>query len=723
MPSPTLIACRAALVAANLVSTLALAAAAIPLPEHPRPDFERADWVNLNGPWQFRFDKENAGQGAGWAAGQTEFPETITVPFPWGAKLSGVDNKADIGWYRRAVKVPEAWQGKRVFLVVGACDWQTQGWLDGQALGEHRGGYTPFEFELTPNVKWGQDQQLVLRVDDTPHPFKLEGKQGYGAAKGIWQTPYLEARPALHLTRLHYAPDLDTGRVTVKAQFNAAAPAGAKLALRFKTGGVPEVTQPIASGAKEVQFAVPIANAHLWSLDDPFLYEVDAALSSGAATDQVGTYFGMRQIGIVKLPGTEFPYVALNHKPVYLQITLDQSYHPDGFYTFPSDAFMRDEILRSKRIGLNAHRIHIKVEVPRKLYWADRLGLLIMADVPNFWGDPTAEAQQESEFALRGMVARDFNHPAIFSWVTFNETWGLFTKQGAQKAYLPQTQAWVIQMYRLAKQLDPTRLVEDNSPCNGDHTETDLNTWHDYLPGYAWRARLDQIVKDTHAGSPWNFIGGRQQGHQPLFNSECGNVWGYDGSTGDVDWSWDYHIMMKRIPPTPQDRRLALHRAPRRHQRMERLLPLRSFREVHRAGRPGPGHEPDRLAQPFLYLHRRPALPRRPTGPSRPGAAVRVVPDRARPGQEPCPACGTLRLEHPGPARDVPANQPATPVRAVAGQGTGALESDHALPARVGHPSPAPRKRSRRGAPAQLHHVSRRHRSGATRGKPEGRRQ
>ena len=528
------------------------AASAIPLPEHPRPDFERADWVNLNGPWQFRFDKENAGEGAGWAAGKIEFQETITVPFPWGSRLSGLENKADIGWYQRAVKVPDSWKGKRVFLVVGACDWLTKGWFDGRSLGEHRGGYTPFEFELTPNVKWGQDQQIVLRVDDSPHPFKLEGKQGYGAAKGIWQTIFLEARPSLHLASLHYSPDIDANKVTVKVQFNDAAPAGSKLVLHFKTGGVPDATQAIASGEKAVQFDVPIPSPHLWSLDDPFLYEVGAALISGDAEDHVGTYFGMRKISVEKLPGTEFAYVALNHKPLYLQLTLDQSYHPDGFYTFPSDAFMRDEILRSKRIGLNANRIHIKVEVPRKLYWADRLGLLIMADVPNFWGEPDAEARQESEFALRGMIARDFNHPALFSWVLFNETWGLFTQQGDKRTYLPETQEWVIRMYRLAKQLDSTRLVEDNSACNYDHTETDLDTWHDYLPGYAWRARLDQIVKDTHSGSTWNFIGGRRQGNQPLFNSECGNVWGYEGSTGDVDWSWDYHIMMNEFRRHPK---------------------------------------------------------------------------------------------------------------------------------------------------------------------------
>ena len=545
-----LVICFVALASVRLLANPA--SGSIPLPEHPRPDFERTEWLNLNGEWQFRFDRENAGEAAGWTAGQTEFPERITVPFPWGSKLSGLENKADIGWYRRAVNVPESWKGQRVFLVVGACDWLTKGWFDGQPLGEHRGGYTPFEFELTPQVKWGKEQQVVLRVDDTPHPFKLEGKQGYGEAKGIWQTVYLEARPALHVSLLHFVPDIDGGKVTVRAKFSDAAPAGTTLRLKFKNGELPDAVQSAASGAREMQFDVPIARMHLWSLDDPYLYEVEAVLGATGGEDRISTYFGLRKISVEKLPGTDFPYVALNHKPLYLQMTLDQSYHPDGFYTFPSDAFMRDEILRSKRVGLNANRIHIKVEVPRKLYWADRLGLLIMADVPNFWGEPTAEARQESETALRGMVARDFNHPAIFSWVTFNETWGLFTKRGETKAYLPETQDWVISMYRLAKQLDPTRLVEDNSPCNKDHTETDLNSWHDYLPGYAWREHLDQITKDTFPGSKWNFIGGRAQGNQPMFNSECGNVWGYDGSTGDVDWSWDYHIMMNEFRRHPK---------------------------------------------------------------------------------------------------------------------------------------------------------------------------
>jgi hypothetical protein len=234
---------------------------------------------------------------------------------------------------------------------------------------------------------------------------------------------------------------------------------------------------------------------------------------------------------------------------------LDQSYHPDGFYTFPSDEFMRDEIVRSKRIGLNVNRIHIKVEIPRKLYWADKLGLLIVADVPNFWGEPDDKAKKEYMVAMNGMIERDYNHPAIFQWVLFNETWGLFTEMNGaagKRIYLPETQTWVQDVYKQAKQLDQTRLIEDNSACNNDHIITDVNSWHVYIPGYEWKKQLDEVCSNTYTGSKWNFTGNHTQGNQPLINSECGNVWGYTGSTGDVDWSWDYHLMMNEFRSHPK---------------------------------------------------------------------------------------------------------------------------------------------------------------------------
>jgi hypothetical protein len=527
----------------------------IPLPEHPRPDWQRGNWVNLNGPWAFEFDSTNAGETQGWTSGKGKFSQQITVPFPWGSKLSGVENKADIAWYQRSITIPKEWKDKRIFLVVGASDWLTTGWLDGQKVGSYQGGYTPFEFDLTDHVKVGQSQQLVMKVDDSPHDFKLFGKQGYGDAKGIWQTVYLEAREPFFLESIRFTPDIDHQRVSVEARLNQAALADTEMKLKIKREGRDlDIQKPIAKGEKTVQFSFAIPDMHLWSLDDPYLYEVRALLGNEPGhIDAVETYFGMRKISVMNLPGTDYPYIALNNKPVYLQLTLDQSYHPDGFYTFPSDAFMKDEILRTKQIGLNGQRIHIKVEIPRKLYWADKLGVLIMADVPNSWGEPGPEMRKETETALRGMVERDYNHPSIFSWINFNETWGLFSKaEDGKKVYKEDTQKWVVDMYQLTKSLDSTRLVEDNSACNFDHVDTDINSWHAYLPGYEWKKYLDEYSQKTFPGSTWNFVKGYQQKNQPMINSECGNVWGYEGSTGDVDWSWDYRLMMNEFRAHPK---------------------------------------------------------------------------------------------------------------------------------------------------------------------------
>lgn len=528
----------------------------IPLPEQPRPDFARSDWLNLNGHWRFAFDRRDEGEGQRWYA--TELPAThsILVPYSWGAPLSGVADSADIGWYSRTIAIPEAWRGKRIFLVVGASDWRTSAWLDGAKLGDHQGGYTPFSFELTPGAKPGTMQRLTLRVDDTPHPFQLEGKQGYGNARGMWQTVYLEARGTAPLETIHFTPDIVRSRVTVDAMLRDPAPRDLTLRLTFRgaEAGRPSVTRTIRRGASSAHFDVPLPDAHLWSLEDPYLHEVTVSVSgAGVVEDRVDSYFGMRSISVVARPGSSDSYVAVNGKPVYLQLALDQAYHPDGYYTFPSDSFTRGEILRARQIGLNGLREHVKIETPRKLYWADRLGVLIMADVPNSWGPPDSAMFSEHDYAMREMIIRDYNHPAIFAWIPFNEAWGLITKTDGKEIYEPATQRRVAATVRLAKSLDSTRLVEDNSPCCGrGHVETDINSWHSYLAGWQWQHHLDVISDSTFPGSPWNFEKGYVQARQPDINSEFGNVWGYEGSTGDVDWSWDYHLAVNAFRRHPR---------------------------------------------------------------------------------------------------------------------------------------------------------------------------
>ena len=535
--------------------------AAIPLPEHPRPDLQRAAWLNLNGPWAFRFDKSGAGEAERWFdSAPAGFPLRVQVPFPWGSKLSGVGDEADVAWYARAIRVPAQWAGQRVFLVVGASDWKTSGWLDGESIGGFQGGYTPFELELTKLAKPGEEQRLVLRVDDTPHSFKLEGKQGYGKARGLWQTVYLEARPALYVESFEIHPSPELKRVELRARLSGPAPVGALLQLRVEGGDVAARTPAegqlkVAAGAREARLTLPLGERpRLWSLEDPFLYDATLTLAAGGQEDRVQSYFGLRSIGVAPLPGAGSPYVALNGKPVYLQMTLDQGWHPEGFYTWPSDDAMREEVLLARRLGLNAIRTHVKVELPRKLYWADKLGVLVMSDVPNSWGEPDAAMRQEWETAWRALVRRDFNHPSVFSWVLFNETWGLFTKgKDGKQAYLPETQQWVASRVAEAKQLDPTRLVEDNSPCCGiGHVAGDLNSWHMYLPGWGWKAQLDEAEAKTFPGSTWNMQDGRKQDAQPMLNSECGSVWGYEGSTGDVDWSFEYHAMIDEFRRHPK---------------------------------------------------------------------------------------------------------------------------------------------------------------------------
>jgi len=533
----------------------------IPLPEHPRPDFMRPRWKNLNGEWDFALDSLRVGESEKWYGGDMRFPLKITVPFSWASPLSGIGRK-DIhhGWYARDIEVPADWEGDRVFLVIGASDCVTTVWLNGDRVGEHEGGYTPFEFDLTDFLAPEGPNRLVVEVEDEPKKGRLVGKQVYGEAKGIWQTVYLEARPEMHITRAHFTPEVDEKRVA--ADIGLSRPAGKDVfvVLKFADPGVGTVRLVVPEGKDGIGMPIPIGDPHLWDLDDPYLYEVDLVLEQGKKEiDRVHTYFGMRKIGTAKLPGSDDRYITLNDRPLYLCMALDQSYHPEGYYTFPSDAFMREEIERAKRIGLNGLRIHIKAEIPRKLYWADKLGLLVMQDVPNIGGEPDEYGRRNWEYTARGMFDRDYNHPSIFSWVLFNETWGLTTRVEKSPGefvgeYTPETQEWVKSLYEWAKKTDPSRLVEDNSPDQGRrwHVVTDINSWHAYLPGYRWASYMDMVVENTYPGSPWNYIPPYRQGDVPMMNSECGNVWGYKGGTGDVDISYEYHIMMNEYRRRPK---------------------------------------------------------------------------------------------------------------------------------------------------------------------------
>jgi hypothetical protein len=526
----------------------------IPLPEHPRPDFERAVWQNLNGQWQFKPDSANVGLTENWQNQAEFFDQKILVPFSWASPMSGIKlPKINVGWYSRTFDVQnkQQWEGKQTYLVFCASDFNTTVWVNGKEAGSHSGGYVPFSFNISGFLNEGENN-LVVRVEDEELQNRPSGKQYYGNAKGIWQTVYLEARSENYISNIRFKPDIDKAEVLVEVNLSGKTGSALQFNLKGKENNI-TFQGEIPAGSLSATFTVPVENMKLWDLDNPYLYEVNATVTGEKTDDNVSTYFGMRKISAVEIPGKDFQYVALNNKPLYMKLTLDQSYHPEGFYTFPSDQFMKDEIQRAKDLGLNGLRIHIKAEVPRKLYWADKLGLLIQEDVPNFWGEPDSIAKANWEYIAEKEIERDYNHPSIFSWVLFNETWGLFSKDSTgERSYTPETQEWVRSWYHKTKAYDPTRLVEDNSPCNWDHVATDINTWHSYLPARHWAGFLDNILENTFPGSTHNYIGGNTQGNQPMFNSECGAVWGYSGSTGDIDLTWEYHIMMNEFRKRPK---------------------------------------------------------------------------------------------------------------------------------------------------------------------------
>jgi len=520
----------------------------IPRWEHPRPDFKRAQWINLNGQWAFEFDPKNQGETAGWfQPGKHTFTQSITVPFPWEAPLSGIANHeyTGVGWYQREFDIPSNWERKHILLKFGALDYEGKVWINGKYVGQHQGGYTPFEFDVTPFVHKGKNV-LTVRAEDRTESWQPTGKQirWYTHTSGIWQTVYLEACASdVRMTRIHISPDIDRSQATFNVQtLNAGTERSAQLEVAFLTGGVPGYRQKISlkPGVNSFTFSIPIKEVKLWSPEHPFLYEVSVKLRDEQLLDQVDTYFGMRKISTGKWGNHDFEYIFLNNKPYYLIGALNQTFNPEGIYTYPSDDYARGDVEKAKKFGFNFLRLHIKIDEPRFLYWADRLGLLLMCDMPNFWQDSTL-ARQAYDRMLKEAIDRDFNHPSIFAWCLFNETWGL----GFSRDYTPERQEWVRAKYRQAKAMDPTRLVEDMSPCFYDHVETDINSWHFYINDYE-RAKehIKNVVENTFPGSSFNYIGDNRQGTQPLMNSEYGGI---SAGSGDQDISWCFKYLTNEL--------------------------------------------------------------------------------------------------------------------------------------------------------------------------------
>jgi hypothetical protein len=434
-------------------------------PEYPRPQMVRPDWLNLNGLWQFQPGKAGEEPPLG-----SELSQRILVPFPVESAMSGVMMRADRVWYRRTFEF-DSWieEGKRILLHFGAVDWEAAVWVNGRKMGMHRGGYDPFSFDVTDALNPSGLQEIVVGVwDPTDGGDQPRGKQvlaphgiWYTPTTGIWQTVWLEAVPqGAYIESLHIIPRVDGSSVRISA---GVAGAGRDCRLAVEASSRGRVIARSESDALSIDLRLDAPR--LWSPDDPFLYDLTVyLLEEGKPVDEVGSYFGLRKVSLIK-DARGVTRLALNNEPLFMIGPLDQGFWPDGLYTAPTDEALRHDLEVTKKLGFNMVRKHVKIEPPRWYYWADRLGLLVWQDMPSGNNGPVREEDEapdgeewalQFEDELKAMIDLLRNHPCVAMWVVFNESWGQYDTK---------------RLTRWVKNYDPTRLVN----C--------ASGWHDRAVG------------------------------------------------------------------------------------------------------------------------------------------------------------------------------------------------------------------------------------------------
>jgi hypothetical protein len=460
-------------------------------------------------------------------------------------------------------------------MTVGAADFFTDCWCNGRHLGRNEGGYTPFEFDLTDALAEEPDGTrfgwIVFRVEDPMENHEQPvGKQWrwYSRVSGIWQTVYVEPRSAEYIERFEVQPDISSSTVGLRVFTRGSGDVAVEIT--SPDGELISASLPVAEGI--ANGSIQLGQVKLWDPNDPQLYRLKLTLQSqSGCVDVVHSYFGMRSLSTVPVSQSGAPAaLSLNGQPIYLRGALYQSYFPDGIYTAGDVATLKNDIIFAKRAGFDFLRVHIKIDDPLLLYYADTLGIMLMTDFPNFGeGGDTPLGRRRFEAMMRQAIQRDFNHPSIIAWCLFNETWGfggqvelvkLFdpAEGGVPRDALPPAkmanlgwESWVQQIWQLAKTLDPTRLVEDMSVVAWDHLQqyghgdTDINSWHFYIDRYDQaREHIERVVERSYAGSDFNFVPGFEQGTQPLINSEYGGVGALDG---DVDISWSFKFLTSEL--------------------------------------------------------------------------------------------------------------------------------------------------------------------------------
>ncbi len=525
-------------------------------PEHPRPDFRRDTFINLNTQWDFAQDPGDEGVLANWATRDDVWTDRIQLPYAWESPLSGlvpphegpyslVDTlKATtyrgVGWYRLQYPEPlPGGKGKSWYLVFGAVDFDATVFINGREAAHHRGGYDPFSVDLGADAS--APFSIVVRAEDLTELNDMAqpvGKQGgtwYTRTSGIWQTVYLEQRPATHLQSLRVQALPSEGRVLVTPEENGSDSVHLEARLDGKTVGT-------ADGNAGSELSLKLSDAKPWSPEHPTLYDLDVTTGSG---DRVHSYFGLSEVHTDWLPGEQYKAFFANGEPTYLRCVLDQSYYPDGIYTAPSLEAIRADLQLVKDMGFNCIRVHIKPDEPVKYRLIDEMGFYLVYDIPSLdllsKNTPGFVGRQYFEETMRAAMTRDRNHPSLALWVVFNENWGLMTSGSignpTKLADSPDLQDWVKEMVGAARNLDATRPVEDNS-AGGivgvfEHIDTDSNSFHVYENDPAkLRTFLDGQAAVTYPGSTDNFVGGAAQDGDPWWNSEIASFSTLGGSEG-----------------------------------------------------------------------------------------------------------------------------------------------------------------------------------------------
>ncbi|MEX2758338.1 MAG: glycoside hydrolase family 2 protein [Candidatus Sigynarchaeota archaeon] len=509
-----------------------------PLPEYPRPQMVRARWLNLNGAWAYTITRRGEDLPC-------SYDGKILVPFAVESSLSGVMRRVGSKsylWYKRTFTIPSEWKGQRILLHFGAVDWEATIFFNGHEIGVHRGGFTPFTFDVTDHVVYKDENVLEVRVHDPTNTALIaRGKQTlrpgnifYTAVTGIWQTVWMEPVPDPWIDRLHIVPDLDAEQVSVRVHVSRMNKTKERFLVRGEVLDGDRVVSTTEIPNSEQEMMLPVREAKRWSPASPFLYGLNVRLDTGTNDgDEIKSYFGMRKIAVQPRHAGSIaaPQILLNGEPLFQRGVLDQGYWPDGLYTAPTDDALRFDIEMAKSMGFNILRKHIKVEPDRWYYHCDRLGMLVWQDMPSLLSfknyameilyalvkkeyrvkkdlrDPSGNIDYRQVFLdeLDSMIGALFNHPCIVTWVPFNEGWG-------EECFD------VREVVARIKHLDPTRLV-DNASGWYDKGVGDVRDVHAY-PGPS----MAEIENERAAvNGEFGGLGLKIAGH--VWNKRGG--WGY----------------------------------------------------------------------------------------------------------------------------------------------------------------------------------------------------